>query len=100
MKLLSVFAVLSTVWAVSASPASLPDRTKPTNVTVSPDAILGCNCQGSYTSYRESTNVVLKLSKQAPCCRPLTLETHSSKGSTMAAAGTRLISHHTCRVGH
>ncbi|TBU23072.1 hypothetical protein BD311DRAFT_106241 [Dichomitus squalens] len=48
MKFLPVFALLSTVWVVSASLASLPNGINPTNATENPDAPkAACDCQGT-----------------------------------------------------
>ena len=99
MKLLSAFALLSTLWVVTALPASTSERTNPTNITASPDQeqAVVCNCEGSYISYHD-VSVLFKLSTQVSISTTMTLTTRSTRRVTLVAAGKRLLSHYSARV--
>ncbi|TBU63711.1 hypothetical protein BD310DRAFT_944808 [Dichomitus squalens] len=52
MKLLSIFALLSTVWVVSASPVSQPDFAY---ALTTDEAAVTCNCQEEYPVFKGAT---------------------------------------------
>ena len=99
MKLLSAFALLSTLWVVTALPASTSERTNPTNITASPDQdqAVVCNCEGSSASHHECS-VLFKLCTQVSISTIMTLTTRSTRPVTLAAAGKRLLPHYSARV--